>query len=66
MFKTETLKAFALVAKHRSFTLAANVQGQTPMAMSKQVSQLEKRLAEPLFERSTRKVSLTQFGEPLA
>ena len=63
MFKTETLKAFALVAKHCSFTQAANVQGQTPMAMSKQVSQLEKRLAEPLFERSTRKVSLTQFGE---
>tara|TARA_R110002167_G_scaffold35356_4_gene112954 strand:+ start:2729 stop:3694 length:966 start_codon:yes stop_codon:yes gene_type:complete len=63
MFKTETLNAFALVAKHRSFTLAANAQGQTPMAMSKQVSQLEKRLAEPLFERSTRKIRLTQFGE---
>ncbi|WP_339725565.1 LysR family transcriptional regulator [uncultured Paraglaciecola sp.] len=62
MFKTETLIAFALVAKHRSFTLAANAQGQTPMAMSKQVSQLEKRLAEPLFERSTRKIRLTQFG----
>lgn len=63
MFKTETLIAFTLVAKHRSFTLAANVQGQTPMAMSKQVSQLEKRLAEPLFERSTRKIRLTQFGQ---
>lgn len=63
MFKTETLNAFALVAKHRSFTLAAHAQGQTPMAMSKQVSQLEKRLAEPLFERSTRKIRLTQFGE---
>lgn len=63
MFKTETLIAFTLVAKHRSFTLAANAQGQTPMAMSKQVSQLEKRLAEPLFERSTRKIRLTQFGQ---
>ncbi|MEP1445882.1 MAG: LysR family transcriptional regulator [Paraglaciecola sp.] len=63
MFKTETLIAFALVAKHRSFTLAANTQGQTPMAMSKQVSQLEKRLGEPLFERSTRKIRLTQFGQ---
>lgn len=62
MFKTETLNAFVLVAKHRSFTLAANAHGQTPMAMSKQVSQLEKRLAEPLFERSTRKIRLTQFG----
>jgi DNA-binding transcriptional LysR family regulator len=63
MFKTETLTAFALVAKHQSFTLAANALRQTPMAMSKQVSQLEKRLAEPLFERSTRKIRLTQFGE---
>jgi LysR family transcriptional regulator, transcriptional activator for dmlA len=63
MFKTETLVAFRLVAKHRSFTLAANAQGQTPMAMSKQVSQLENRLGEALFERSTRNIKLTQFGE---
>ncbi|WP_076410455.1 LysR family transcriptional regulator [Shewanella sp. UCD-KL12] len=63
MFKTETLTAFILVAKHRSFTLAANAQKQTPMAISKQVSQLEKRLGAPLFERSTRKIKLTQFGD---
>jgi len=63
MFKTETLLAFVLVAKHGSFTLAAEVNGQTAMAMSKQVSQLELRLNESLFERSTRKVRLTQFGE---
>ena len=63
MFKTETLLAFILVAKHRSFTIAANVQSQTPMAMSKQVSQLEKRLGAPLFERTTRKIRLTEFGE---
>jgi len=63
MFKTETLIVFTLIAKHRSFTIAANVQGKTPMAMSKQISQLEKLLSEPLFERSTRKVRLTQFGE---
>lgn len=63
MFKTETLIAFYLVAKHRSFTIAANVQKQTPMAMSKQVAQLEKRLEAPLFERSTRKIRLTKFGE---
>ncbi|NQZ07720.1 MAG: LysR family transcriptional regulator [Algicola sp.] len=63
MFKTETLTAFVQVAKYGSFTAAANAQGQTPMALSKQVSQLENRLAEPLFERSTRKVSLTEFGE---
>jgi LysR family transcriptional activator of dmlA len=63
MFKTESLFAFLQVAKHGSFTLAANLQGQTPMAMSKQVSQLESRLGESLFERTTRKVKLTEFGE---
>jgi LysR family transcriptional activator of dmlA len=63
MFKTETLVAFILVAKHSSFTVAANVQGQTPMAMSKQVSKLENRLGTGLFERSTRKIRLTQFGK---
>ncbi len=63
MFKTETLTAFVQVAKYGSFTAAANAQGQTPMALSKQVSQLESRLTEALFERSTRKVSLTEFGE---
>ena len=63
MFKTETLTAFVQVAKYGSFTAAANAQDQTPMALSKQVSQLESRLAEPLFERSTRKVRLTEFGE---
>ncbi len=63
MFKTETLFAFIQVVKYGNFTAAANAQGQTPMAISKQVSQLEKRLGEPLFERTTRKVNLTQFGK---
>jgi DNA-binding transcriptional LysR family regulator len=63
MFKTETLLAFVQVAKHGSFTGAAAAQGQTPMALSKQVSSLEKQLAEPLFERTTRKVKLTEFGQ---
>ncbi|WDD97351.1 LysR family transcriptional regulator [Thalassomonas actiniarum] len=63
MFKTETLTAFMLVAKHGSFTAAAAAIQQTPMAMSKQVSLLEAKLGEALFERTTRKVNLTQFGE---
>ena len=63
MFKTESLFSFALVAKHQSVTRAATIQEKTPMAISKQVSQLESLLAEPLFERSTRKVNLTQFGK---
>jgi DNA-binding transcriptional LysR family regulator len=63
MFKPETLRAFIEVVKQGSFTAAANQLNQTPMAMSKQVSNLEKQLAEPLLERSTRKLKLTQFGD---
>lgn len=62
-FKTETLIAFIAVAEHQSFTVAAQLREQTPMAMSKQITKLEAKLQEPLFERSTRKVKLTQFGE---
>lgn len=62
-FKTETLVAFAQVAHLGSFTAAANQLGQTPMAISKKVSTLESLLDESLFERTTRKVVLTQFGE---
>lgn len=36
--------------------------GLSPMALSKHVSQLEATLEEPLFERSTRSVRLTEFG----
>ena len=63
MIKTETLQAFVNVAKLQSFTKAAQVQMQTPMALSKQISLLEKRLGKALFIRTTRKVSLTEFGE---
>lgn len=62
-FKTESLNAFVQVALCSSFTGAANLLNQTPMAMSKQISKLEGILQEPLFERSTRRVSLTEFGQ---
>lgn len=63
MFKTETLMAFAQVAKLGSFTAASKAQGQSAMALSKQVSGLEKRLGNALFERTTRTLRLTEFGE---
>lgn len=62
MFKIETLLAFAQVAKHGGFTAAAKAQGQTAMAFSKQVSGLEQRLGNALFERTTRTLRLTEFG----
>lgn len=63
MFKTQSLLAFVEVAKQGSFTAAADVLNQTPMAMSKQVSRMEATLGESLFERSTRKIKLTDFGQ---
>lgn len=63
MFKTESLLAFIAVVESGSFTAAGMSRGQTPMAMSKKIAQLEKQLSEALFERSTRKVKLTEFGE---
>lgn len=63
MIKVETLQAFTSVADCQSFTAAANLQQQTPMAISKQISLLEKRLGQALFIRTTRRVNLTEFGE---
>ncbi|WP_299076159.1 LysR family transcriptional regulator [uncultured Paraglaciecola sp.] len=63
MLKTESLAVFALVADYRSFTQTAKALDKTPMAISKQISQLEQLLGESLFERSTRRIRLTEFGE---
>ncbi len=63
MFKIDTLNTFSYVAELGSFTDTAMKLGLTPMAVSKQISLLEMQLCEPLFERTTRKVNLTEFGE---
>ncbi len=63
MFKTESLLAVKKVAEFQSFTKAALSLEQTPMAVSKQISGLEKKLNQPLFERTTRTVRLTEFGQ---
>lgn len=62
MFKMELLKGFVAVATHSSFSKAAREADISPMAVSKQVAALEQQLKEPLFERSTRKVRLTELG----
>lgn len=63
MFKMEWLRSFARVADTRSFSEAARQAGLTAMAVSKHVARLEAELGEPLFERSTRVVRLTEFGQ---
>ena len=59
------LKAFVTVAKHLSFVRAAEELHLTPPAISLQVSQLEREVGLPLFERRGKTVSLTMPGEYL-
>jgi LysR family transcriptional regulator, low CO2-responsive transcriptional regulator len=59
------MKAFATVARHKSFIRAAEELHLTPPAISLQVSQLEREVGLPLFERRGRTVSLTMPGEYL-
>jgi len=57
------LKAFVLTARHGSFSRAAEEFFITQSGMSVLVRELEAQLGCRLFERTTRKVKLTQFGE---
>ena len=55
---------FANVVDHGSFSATARSLGQSPSAVSKQISHLEDRLGVRLLNRSTRNVSLTDEGRP--
>jgi LysR family glycine cleavage system transcriptional activator len=56
------LRAFEAVARHLSFTRAADELHVTPAAISQQVKGLEDQLGVQLFERSRRAVALTDAG----
>lgn len=60
-----TLRLFRLVAHYQSFTRAAEFSGLTRPAVSQQMKQLEQHFGVPLFDRSSRRVSLTPAGERL-
>lgn len=57
------LRVFSEVARHLSFTRAAQTLHLTPPAVTMQVRELEKHIGMPLFDRSGRTVSLTTVGE---
>jgi DNA-binding transcriptional LysR family regulator len=57
------LQVFATVARHMSFARAAEELHLSPPAVSMQVSDLEKTLDVPLFERTGRRIALTTAGE---
>ncbi len=61
----EALKTFVEVARQGSFSAAAERLNKTPAAISYRIRALEENMGTPLFERTTRSVTLTPAGELL-
>jgi DNA-binding transcriptional LysR family regulator len=59
------LESFLRSAETGSFSAAARRLGLTPTAISRNVAMLERNLGARLFQRTTRKLSLTEAGEQL-
>jgi DNA-binding transcriptional LysR family regulator len=59
------LECFTRAAEAGSFSEAARRLGLTPAAVSRNVAMLEKNLGARLFQRSTRRLRLTEAGERL-
>jgi DNA-binding transcriptional LysR family regulator len=61
----QQLRAFSLVARHRSFARAADELHLTPSAVSIQIKGLEQAVGMHLIDRSARVAALTRAGELL-
>lgn len=57
--------AFQAVAKHGSFSRAAESLFRSQSAVSIQVAKLEDAIGRPLFDRNTRRLALTEAGQVL-
>lgn len=64
-FTSRQLRAFLLVAQHRSFSKAAGALFVTPSGLSVLIREFEAQLGTRLFNRTTRRVELTRSGEEL-
>lgn len=62
---SQLLHAFTAVARHRSFTRAAEDLGTTQPLLSRAMQRLEDIVGEPLFDRSRRRIALTPSGAAL-
>jgi DNA-binding transcriptional LysR family regulator len=58
----DSLRAFIEVARWLSFRAAARALAITPTALGQRVRQLEERVERKLFQRTTRRVTLTEAG----
>lgn len=59
------LRAFVMIARHNSFTRAAEEMGITQSALSHSIRNLENRFGVQLLHRTTRSVALSEAGEKL-
>lgn len=57
------LRTFLSIARTGNFSETARQIGVAPSVVTKRINQLEDQMATKLFERSTRKVALTEAGE---
>lgn len=62
---TSNLDVFVQTVRLKSFSAAARRRGQSPSAVARQVSSLEKELGVQLLRRSTRLLELTDAGRTL-
>lgn len=63
MDRLNSMEIFAAAAKAEGFSAAANRIGLSRASVSKSVMQLEQHLGTRLFNRTTRRISLTEVGQ---
>lgn len=62
----EMLRIFKVVAESLNFKEAAVRLGISPQSVTRAIKELEDQLGEPLFYRSTRNTTITEFGKQMA